>query len=231
MEEIVKRIQKGEKYLLNDFIKDNMKYIYNITKKFYGIFEDYDDLVQEALITFIKAVYSFDTTKKYFLPYLNIKILSTVNKYVNSNLDRIIDNKKRKEIALGLYKKCQDRVEFEPDVDALMRYYGLYVSDAQKLYNICKNDDIYCNIDDFNNYYQDYSLDDLEHEIDSNLLFKNLNLKLLTENEKEYIRLKYIENIKNDSEIARCLGVSKQLICNRSKHLERKLKLILKKNN
>ena len=226
MNEIVLRIQNGEKRLMDDFIKDNFKYVENIAKKYYEIFEDYEDLIQEGLIGFVKAIYSFDTNKKYFIQYLNYKILSEINKYVYSNLDRIIDEKVRYEFAMYLYKKCENKIGYEPNVGEISSYYGLYISKAQQIYNIYRQYNIYYNIEDFKDYYNDFSLNVVDDKIDSNIFFNQLDL--LTYREKEYLKLKYLNGLKTDIEISKFLNVSRQLVCNRSKNVRRKLKLVLK---
>lgn len=231
MNEIIKRIQNGEEHLLNDLIIDNMDYIYSFTKKYYGIFEDYEELVQEAIIAFIESVYKYDFKKCFLNPYASIKIYYRVNKYVYENLYRICDYEKRYKIVSKLYGKCKNCIGHEPSPRELSRYYRIDIRFAEEILNIYNTKDFYLNIKNYKNYYQDYSIEEVERNVNTEIMSNRIKRSNLTTKQKELILTKfgfkdgksytfeYLANEKNQK---------KQATHSLYKKAEKKLKRILK---
>ena len=139
MTELVKRVQNGEKELINDIIDYYKPFINSYIKKYKGKFEDYEDLYQEAIITFIKAIYSYKTGKNSFQSYSGISIYMVVTKYVLMNIDRIPDLEYRDQIIKDTYEKCKRCKGHIPSDREYAEYYGMKVVYAKHIFDIMNN--------------------------------------------------------------------------------------------
>lgn len=114
MYDIIFRIQNGEKDLLEQFIIDNMEYIYSITKKYYNLFDDYEDLAQEAIIGFVKAVYNYNDKLDFYKQYAILWINNYIKRYILDNINLISDIDKRYFFAMDIYDRCKNKYKHEP---------------------------------------------------------------------------------------------------------------------
>lgn len=206
MEAIISRIQKGETELLEDLILDNINIITYYTKKYKNVFEDYEDLVQEATITFISAVYSYKFDK-FFSEYVGLKIFCAVNKYIAEHLRQINDKCFRQNIVNKLYKNCEKKLGHRPNLVEFYTHHGIKASEAQEILNCYYINDLYPALENNLNYYDDDSLERLLDFVDSEIFMKKLQNSSLTKSEKEYIYLKYEKDL-TDGEIAKMLNMT-----------------------
>lgn len=233
METIVRRIQNGDNLLIEDFINQNINFINSFVNKYNDIFEDYEDLLQEAILAFISAIYNYKFDKNSFRQFASIKIYSTILKYVHENLYRILDNEKRYEIVKTAYDKCKKFVGHEPSCSDISYYFRVARSHALQILLTYSLGDIYLEIEDYKDYYEDYSLENIESRIDSEIFIDTINNSNLTQKQKEVILYKYgfidgiCHSLKSQAEKN---GVNRQATHDVYKGAIKKLSLILNKN-
>lgn len=67
--ELIKRAQKGDNDAIDKLFGEYKKVVASQARKYYLVGGDLDDLIQEGMIGFLKAVNTFDDNKGEFLPY------------------------------------------------------------------------------------------------------------------------------------------------------------------
>lgn len=231
MENIVKRIQEGETRLIEPFIRQRINFISSFANKYSDMFGDCDDLLQEATIAFVRAIYNYKFGQSSFYQYAAIKIHSTIRKYVISNIDRITDLEKKYYFVKYIYEKCREHIGHELSYADVSKYFGIEVSESQNICNIYLNRYTHFNIDAFEDYYNDYSLEDVLEKVDSDIFIESVMKKGLNTREQDVLKIKYNnEGLElRDGEIAKIVGISRQGVVYRIKNAQDKLRIILKK--
>ena len=225
MEEIIKRIQNGEKELLNDILKDNIEYIYSYTYKYYGIFNDYEDLVQVAMLAFVKAVYSYKFNGYFLTSHANLWITKNIERYILRNLDNINDIEEKYKICINIYEKCITYYKHEPNAIEVSRYTNSNETIGSTILNVVNNYDV-----ENKKYEDELYIDDTEAEslkrLESDLFIKKYIDGTLTDNQKKVIMYKYgfYDRCYRESEISEKLGVSRQCVSNCHEYAIKKLK-------
>ena len=193
-----------------------MDYILSRISKYYGVFEDYEDLLQEALIAFTKAIYSYDF-KGYFLKqFAAIRIYNATTRYVFSNLHRITDEEKRYELVKDFCDRVKRKIGREPNYRDIVIYNGLEVNHAKEIIYIYNMKNIYMDYETHKDDEFDYTLSDVERFVDSDnfgSLIKDTDYFKLTKRQKEIILLRYgfsDGEFHSLPEIAKLLKMSKQ---------------------
>lgn len=67
---LIKTARSGDEKALDELYEKYKKVVLNIAKKYYLVDGNNDDIVQEGMFGFVKAVNTFDETKCEFVPYL-----------------------------------------------------------------------------------------------------------------------------------------------------------------
>ena len=226
MNNIIKKIQDGDKKLANTFIKDNISYIKKFTSKYFGIFEDYDDLVQIAMIAFMKSIYTFKYNMDFLKQHAALRIYTEVNRYVLENFHLINDFEVRYLIMLGFYERCRKDIDIEITSKEISNYYGIKNSSAAKIIHFINNIEKYedINTDDL---LSDYNLEDeCIKKIDTELFKIKFIDNVLTDKQKNIIINKYNFNNKGltISEMARKINMTRQSLNNNHNCAIKKLK-------
>lgn len=175
---LFEEIEKENKFILEKLINKKSNYIYKIAKKYKNVFEDYEDLIQEGIKTYIKMIYNFK--KVYKLDYkrfnrsANVCIRRNMEKYVLKNLYRITDFEvEGYSICAHAYEKCRYYLKKEPSDIELAKYLGIRLDQANVILRI------------LNNFEQEYFIDE-DVYIDTKASFEEYVLnKLNTENFKK----------------------------------------------
>lgn len=128
MNETIKRIQNGEKELLSGLIEDNLDFIYKYIKKYDGKFLDYEDLKQEVIKEFIKAVYCYNFKDDFINNYANRKIYNRARRYLIVNIDRFIDKDEQYALCVKVYEKCKKKVGHNPSIEEISHYWYIHSS-------------------------------------------------------------------------------------------------------
>lgn len=187
---IIKYIQAGDKVLLKGFIKENINYIKSYTLKYKNIYSDYDDLVQEAIIIFIKCVYNYNFKKDFYQQFSNIRLYVDIRKYVLNNLYRVTDEEEKYNLCVKMYEKFIRKHIGSEDFYAQIRAsLGVESKIVDEITYIAEQNE-------FSYYKKDEELSiNIEDEIIKKLstkefLEKYIN-KTLTETQKKIILFKY----------------------------------------
>ena len=224
MYKIIKEIQDGNKALLNDLLDDSMDFINSYVEPYKNVYEDYDDLLQEAILVFINSIYFYKYNpkfNKYFYSqyaghWINLRLLT----FVLKNLNRVFDDDDKLIISLNAYDRVKKNLNYEPSIKEFSEYYNLKYHQAELIINFINgsdfNEDIYMGLKEF---CDDYSLEDeTVKELETELFIKRYLSKTLKDNQINVILHKYGfgKEILGYTEIAKLEGVSKQ--CVNSRH-------------
>ena len=221
----IKRIQNGEKHLLKEFIQENMDYINARCEEYKYIFEDYDELIQEAIYIFIRAVYTFKFDCD-FRAYSNGWIYTRIKRFVLDNLNRVSDEEEKYNLCVQEYEKVRTKLNKEPSVEELWKGLFIKYSSAREIYNTVNF--IY---EDVNEEIYEEKYEEINDRVDSGLFKKNVIDKKLDGNQKDALLLKYgFVNGKMYSlrQIAKKIGYSHQGVDHLIKYGEKKLKKVIK---
>lgn len=190
MEDVIKRIQEGDKNLLEIFINENKEYIYSYTSIYYDKLNDYEDLVQTAVYAFIKSIYNYKFTNDFYTRYSKMWISSYVNRFVLNNLRNVKDKEDAICIATKIYEKCRKHIKHDPSIDELVKFLNVSHFVAQDIidiinYNNNLDIDVYSSIDN-------YSLEDeVIKKVDTEIFRKRFIDNMLTKKQREVVLLKY----------------------------------------
>ena len=66
---LIKKAQQGDERAIDELFEKYKHYVVSLTRKYYLIGAEADDLVQEGMLGFFKAVNTFNESKNDFLPY------------------------------------------------------------------------------------------------------------------------------------------------------------------
>lgn len=221
----IKRIQNGEKHLLKDFILENMDYINARVKEYKYIFEDYDELIQEAIYIFIRAVYTFKFDCD-FRAYSNVWIYTRIKRFVLDNLNRVSDEEEKYNLCVQEYEKVRAKLNKEPTVEELWKGLFIKYSSARDIYNI-----VNFKFDNYKEEIYEEKYEEINDSVDSELFKKNIVEKKLDGNKKEAILLKYgflDGKMYSLRQIAKKIGYSHQGVDHLIKYGEKKLKKVIK---
>lgn len=75
---LIKSAQKGDIKAIDELFEKHKHYVLSISRKFYLIGGDKDDLMQEGMLGYFKAINTFDTSKSEFLPYAKTLIVHQI---------------------------------------------------------------------------------------------------------------------------------------------------------
>lgn len=231
MTETIKKIQEGDKILLEEFIKNNIELVYAHTSKYYDILNDYDDLVQEVTYGFIKSIYNYKFNKP-FERHANRVMYLYKERFLLKNIYSINDNFEQYIIALRFYDKCKKSIAHTPTVKEFARYHYIKNNLAYEIYSILNsfnneyslNDNICDNI-----IFEDESIKKMDSEIFKN----NFVNKVLTSKQSAIISLKYgfLNNIcYSETEIAKKKNMTRQNVNNLHSYAMKRLRKINKED-
>lgn len=223
---IIKAIQDGNKSLLNDFIKENFNYITGYTMKYKNIYSDYDELVQEAVIIFIKCINNYNFKNDFYQQFTNIRLYVDIRKYVLNNLDRVTDDEEKYNLCVKMYERFIRKYIDSDELYSQMRAsLGIESRKVDEIIDIATLSEynFYKEEQELNSNIEDKYLEKIEHE---KFLDKYIN-NTLTETQKKIILFKYgfINNkCYRFSELAFINGISKNSVYLDHKYAIKKLK-------
>lgn len=230
MNETIKRIQNGEKDLLEGLITENLDYIYKYVKKYNGIFLEYEDLKQEAIKEFISSVYAYNFKDDFILNYARRRIYTKVRYFVMMNIDRFKDSEERYAFCVKIYENSKFRLGHNPTIEEFARYYYINESVAYKIFNYLKNPDIknerFNEENITNNIEEDVILNKLEAKDMKDLVINSC----LTKRQKELLLFHYgfyNGETYNFSEMARILNSNRQVYSRANETLLKRVKRII----
>lgn len=217
MNEKIKRIQEGDKELLKQVIEENKEFIHSFTLKYYGVFEDYEDLVQESTCAFINSLYTFKFKGDFYENYARRYIFKNIERYILKNLHRITNKDKKYEFFMDLYIRAIKYYKHEPTAKELKKLLNKNMRVSEEVYNTV-NGYIKYNSDALDVYEirDDYSLEDeCIKNVDTDLFVKRFFDNTLNDIQKNtLLKLYGFDNEKcyTFTEIAKSRGVSKQSV-------------------
>ena len=105
MNELFKKMQKGDEFARDLLVKGNLKLVLSILKKFVNRFDNMDDLFQIGCIGLLKAIDNFDLSHEVkFSTYAVPMILGEVKRYVRDNSNSIRVSRSLKDLAYKTLK-------------------------------------------------------------------------------------------------------------------------------
>lgn len=188
MNEIIKKIQLGDKEELNRLVLENLEEIKKIISSFKNIVDDFEDLVNVGVEAFINSVYAYNFSKTSFFLYSRIYIYTAVYKYVLKNIDRISDIEKRYAICLDAYDKCALNLGKEPTDQDMLKYYRIKLEYIKKILTVVNNPSDKSTT--MREYFETIN-DDIFNNVDNQLLKRMILNSKLTKKQKKYILLYY----------------------------------------
>lgn len=229
MIEKIKRVQNGEYELISEIISENQQFIYSFIEKYKNIFDDYEDLKQEAICIYIYLIkrYNFNY---YFSTYINTKMKQYINKYILSNIDRINNIEDRIYISKYLYNKCTVYLKHKPTIYEFNNYLRIKSIYAYQIFNYATTNSKYLSYDDSLYGEMDYNLDTVERKADSELFRDNFLKKLLTKKQAMAI-IQYFGfdgKFYKLTDLGKMENTSKQTISDRVEKGKMKIKKIIK---
>ncbi|NLX63163.1 MAG: RNA polymerase sporulation sigma factor SigG [Clostridiaceae bacterium] len=128
MNELMKRIKKGDKKAREEFIQGNLRLVLSVIQRFGNRGENADDLFQVGCIGLIKAIDNFDVTQNVkFSTYAVPMIIGEIRRYLRDN-NPIRVSRSLKDIA---YKALQAREKIigkesrEPNITDISNELGI----------------------------------------------------------------------------------------------------------
>ena len=128
MDELFKRIQKGDKKAREEFIHGNLRLVLSVIQRFSNRGENADDLFQVGCIGLIKAIDNFDVTLNVkFSTYAVPMIIGEIRRYLRDN-NPIRVSRSLKDTA---YKALQAREKLigkesrEPNINDIAKELGV----------------------------------------------------------------------------------------------------------
>lgn len=235
MEEKIRKIQAGDKEILNEFLNDNLNYIYGITARYYGIFDDYDELIQVALYAFTKSLYKYNFDCNLYNKHSKRWICSYVERYMLKNIDRVNNIDNRYNIAVKVYENCKKYYNHTPNVKELSKY-GLIKADlAQYILDIIDDPYKFINIGYEDIYMDTYNEDDFIRNIEKENFIDDVLSTNLTEKQRNSIMYKFgfVDGFcYGPTDTSKIIGVSRQNVDDMNdraiKRLKKKLGVIKK---
>ena len=113
MNELFKRMHKGDEFARNELINGNLKLVLSILKKFTNKVDNLDDLFQVGCLGLVKAIDNFDTTYDVKLStYACPMILGEIKRYLRDNSSLRI-SRSVKDIAYKTLKLKEELISSE----------------------------------------------------------------------------------------------------------------------
>lgn len=228
MLEIIKRIQNGENNLIGSLINSNEEFIYSYAEKYKDIFDDYEELKQEAICIFIYLIkcYKFNC---YFSTFISTKMNMYMNRFILSNMERIPKIEDRITLSKYFYNKCTKYLNYKPTLSELRRYLGIKKIYVEQLFNYACEKASYIDYKDGICGFVDENYELVERNLDSELFKEKVLKSSLTKKQAESLILNYGFNSKPKSfvEIGKIENTSRQTIFDRVENGKTKLKKVL----
>ena len=123
--ELIKKAQTGDEQALEELIIINKGLIINVAIESFYYSKDRDDIIQEAIEAFIKAVYAFNTSSNTrFSTYVSATIRNKLSNYVRDTMQISVPRYKIQE--LKKYKKARtmlfQQLNREPTIQEISNY-------------------------------------------------------------------------------------------------------------
>lgn len=224
MLEKIKRIKNGEKHLLNDFVLENIDYIKLRIDEYKDIFVDYEELLQEGIYIFIKAIYKYDFNGDFKI-YCNGWLHTRLKRYVLDNLNRVIDEEKKYDLCMHEYEKVRAKLNKEPSIEELCKGLSINFNSAKEIFNVvnCLKDE------NKEMVYEENKYDEVLDRIDTKIFQNKFIDSTLTDLQRKVILLRYgfedqkLYTLRN---IAISNNASHQSVDSNLKHAYKKIKKI-----
>ena len=223
----IKEIQNGNKIALEQFLNEHEKYIESIIKKYKNIFDDYEELKQEAIKKFIELLYvvDYNVSKDRFMQYFYARLTISIRRYVFSNLERIKNIEEKYLLCLNEYDKCKSYLKHEPTYQELAKYLTVNRKSAFEILYIVNNfDKLIKNKNVLDSRYNGFEGDILD-KLDAKGLENSL-VQVLTPKQMNLISSKFGFDNKEPmtfSEIATMYNVSSQCIQSNYEYAKKKI--------
>ena len=232
MNKIIKRIQNGEDELLEKLIVEKEEFIYSFIEMYKEMFDDYDELKQEAVCVYIYLIKRFNFNC-YFSTYITTKMRQYINKFILSNLDRINSIDDRIMISQYFYNKCKNHIKSEPTREALRFYLNIKNIYVEQIINYAKNVGSYISYNHSLYGEVDENYEVVERFVDSDLFMKNILKKYLTKKQAESIIMNFgfIDRPKSLVYLGKLENTSKQTISDRVEKGKMKIKKLIEEGN
>ncbi len=215
MDELFKKIQKGDKEAREEFIHGNLRLVLSVIQRFGNRGENADDLFQVGCIGLIKAIDNFDVTLNVkFSTYAVPMIIGEIRRYLRDN-NPIRVSRSLKDTA---YKALQAREKLigkesrEPNINDIAKELG-----ATKENVVMALDAIQDPISLFESVYHDggdaiYVMDQVKDEKNDDerwLEHISINeaMSKLSEREKKIVDLRFFQG-RTQMEVADEIGIS-----------------------
>lgn len=215
MDELFKKIQKGDKEAREEFIHGNLRLVLSVIQRFSNRGENADDLFQVGCIGLIKAIDNFDVTLNVkFSTYAVPMIIGEIRRYLRDN-NPIRVSRSLKDTA---YKALQAREKLlgkkskEPNISEIAKELGVSKENI-----VMALDAIQDPISLFESVYHDggdaiYVMDQVKDEKnDDERWLESISINeamgKLNEREKKIVELRYFQG-RTQMEVAEEIGIS-----------------------
>lgn len=146
--ELIKKAQTGDEQALEELIIINKGLIMNVAIESFYYSKDRDDIIQEAIEAFIKAVYGFNTlSNARFSTYVSATIRNKLSNYVRDTMQISVPRYKIQE--LKKYKKARtillQQLNREPTIQEISNYLEFSIEKTYELYNLIATEPISLN--------------------------------------------------------------------------------------
>ncbi len=215
MDELFKKIKKGDKAAREEFIQGNLRLVLSIIQRFGNRGENADDLFQVGCIGLIKAIDNFDVTQNVkFSTYAVPMIIGEIRRYLRDN-NPIRVSRSLKDTA---YKALQARDKLvgkeskEPSVNDIAKELGISKEDV-----VMALDAIQEPISLFESVYHDggdaiYVMDQVKDDKNSDekwleSISINEAMSKLSDREQKIVDLRFFQG-RTQMEVAEEIGIS-----------------------
>ncbi len=230
-EELLDKMEQGDKLARETFIKGNLRLVLSITKRFAGNNENADDLFQIGCIGLMKAIDNFDRSVGVkFSTYAVPMIMGEIRRYLRDNNTIRVSRSLRDIAYKAIYTKeaMAKRDEKEPTIEELAKEIG--VSKEEIAYAL---DAIMSPVSLFEPVYQEgtdtlYVMDQIKDKSNSeehwveNLALKDA-INRLGQREKEIIELRFFKG-STQNEVAKEVGISQAQVSRLEKNALKSMK-------
>lgn len=213
--ELLLRISNGDKEAKNELIMSYLPLALGIAGK-YKYAWNYEDLVQIGTIGLIDAIENYDPKKgKNFSRYISAYIEGTIcnNLYSDIRLSPIVYIKMKLMIKIMLENYFKyDKVLSEEELSKISNLKIETIEKYKKIFKLLEKDSSFNRLnlnDELVDYIEEDKLIDQEYYNELNKLFDSVSL---TSKEQKVIKLIYFENIENEAEVARILGITRERV-------------------
>ena len=229
--ELLKRVHEGDKSAREQLVEENMGLVYTVVRRFPGRRHDQEDLVQIGCIGLLKAIDNFDSSFEVkFSTYAVPMITGEIKRFLRDDgivkVSRILKDEAAK--AFRAREALEKRSGVEPTLEEIAKETGISaedlvmamdaVSDVESL-----SQTIYSG-DGTPVLLEDRLADkkDRNEELLNRMLLAQL-LELLSDEEQEVIRLRYVEE-QTQVQVAMKLGMTQVQVSRAEKKILKKLR-------